>query len=141
MIQVEMSKDIHDFSPKVIAMLDKRQLLFLGASCTYGVPIMLMATSLPIEIRIGLAALLMLPVAACGWVKMYGMPLEKFILHLIVNRYMTPEKRPYVTEIQFEYPDPDPIAPKNVADVKPLPLTWKEKKKRKKHMMKYGAVR
>ena len=140
MIQVEMSKDIRDYTPKVIGIFDKRQILFLGASCIYGIPIMMFAKSIPFEIRLVVAVVLMLPVAACGWVKMYDMPLEQFIIHLITTKYMLSSKRPYVTENTFNYIDPEPAVTKKISTIKPEKLRGKAKKKRKRHLIKYGAV-
>lgn len=140
MIQVEMNKDIRDFSPKVISIFDKRQLICVGLSALYGVPIMLYATSLDIYTRITLATVLMTPVIACGWVKMYGMPLERFFLHIIRNYWLTPTKRKYRTENTFSFISPDDTVIL-FKDAKRGKMSRNDKKKYRADLEKFGAVR
>ena len=140
MIQVEMSKDIHDFSPKVIGMFDRRQLVCLLIAGLYGLPAFMLTSFLPIEFRLTLVTVLVFPTLACGWVKMYGMPLEKFAIHVFKFKFINPQKRKYATRNTFNYLSPQPAVPKDISKIKPEKLTRKEKKKWKKDMTRYGAV-
>ena len=86
MIQIEMSKDINDFSPKIISIFDKRQLVCVGLASAYGLPIVVNLTSVDIYTRLTIAIVLMFPVLMCGWVRLYGMYLEKFAWHIFRTR-------------------------------------------------------
>lgn len=134
MIQVEMSKDISDFSPKIISVFDKRQLVCVGISCAYGIPIILYADFLDFYTRFTVAVVLMFPVLACGWLKLYGMTLEQFALHIIKTRVLSPTERAYVTENSYAYLDPtgkDPVKP---GAAKPKKRKRKQRKKYKQDM-------
>ena len=139
MIQIEMSKDINDFSPKIISIFDKRQLICLGISCSYGIPIMLYATGLDIETRITVAVLLMFPVLMCGWVKLYGMYLERFAWHILRKRILTPSTRYYKTENTYGYIDPTKPTAVKPALEKPIRRNRKEKRKYKEEMKQFEA--
>lgn len=141
MIQIEMSKDINDFSPKIISVFDKRQLICTAIASTYGIPIMLYADFLDIQTRIMAAVILMSPVLMCGWVKMYGMYLEKFVLHILRTRVFNRTTRYYETENTFGYLDHTVKAPKKPAMEKPVKRKWKAKKKYKKDMAEYEGRR
>ena len=133
MIQVQMSRDIREYSPKVISVLDLRQVVCVALSASYGLPILMMATGLPIEVRIMFAVLLMFPVAACGWINFQGMPFEKLVVHIVKNRILTPHQRIYRTKNMFD-PDEEKIPDKAEKQ------TRKEKKLRKAEIEKYGGV-
>ena len=128
-----MSRDIREYSPKVISVLDLRQVVCVALSASYGLPILMMATGLPVEVRIMLAVLLMFPVAACGWINFQGMPFEKLVVHIVRNRILTPHKRVYRTKNMFT-PNEDEITEKKEKQ------TRKEKKLRKAEIEKYGGV-
>lgn len=114
MINVEMAKDIQDFSPKVIAFLNRRQLICLAVGCAYALPIGLNAPLLigggdsEWTTRITLIVILLMPAIACGWVRMYGMPLEIFLIQCVMPMMLRPGKRLYHTETAMDRFDPDP---------------------------------
>ena len=124
MIQVEMSKDISDFSPKIISVFDFRQLVCVAIASSYGLPIILYAD---------------FPVLACGWVKPYGMTLERFAWHILKTRFLTPKKRPYVTENPHGYLDTTKTAPAKPATAEPKKRTRKERKKYKQDMARFDG--
>lgn len=134
MIQVEMSKDISDFSPKIISVFDKRQLICVGLACSYGIPIMLYADSLDFYTRFTVAAVLMFPVLACGWLKLYGMTLERFAMHILKTRVLSPTERPYVTENLHAFIDPTETDPVKPGAAKPKKRKRKQRKKYKQDM-------
>ena len=98
MVKVPMTTDIKDFSPKVISIFNKRQLICTAIALSYGFPIVMYAGALDLNTRMTLATVLMLPVLACGWVKVYGMPLERFAVIILVNHVLTPQRRANATQ-------------------------------------------
>lgn len=139
MIKVPMTTDIKDFSPKVISIFNKRQLICLAIAFSYGFPIVMYAKALSLNTRMTLATLLMLPVLACGWIKAYGMPLERFALLVLRNHVLTPARRPYATENTLGYLREERII--LFRDAERKKLTWKEKRARRMEMKKYGGTR
>lgn len=139
MVKVPMTTDIKDFSPKVISIFNKRQLICLAAALSYGIPVIMYAGAPDLNTRMTLATLLMLPVLACGWIKAYGMPLERFVLLIIVNHVLTPTRRAYVTDNTMDYLGKDAVI--LFRDAKRKKMTWKEKRARGREMKKYGGVR
>lgn len=139
MIQIEMSKDIRDFSPKVISVFDLRQIICIGIAASYGIPFVMSATAIELTTRITIAVIIMMPVILCGWIKIYGMPFEKFITHMLINRFLTPEKRYYKSECKMGFLDTDKTIPKDFSTIKRPKMTRKEKKGNKAALKKYGA--
>ena len=139
MFKVPMTRDIKDFSPKVISILNKRELICAAIALTYGFPVIMYARGLELNTRMTLATILMLPVLACGWIRVYGMPLERFALLVIVNHLLTPTRRMYATENTLDYVRKDKVV--LFRGAKRKKMTWKEKKVRRLEMKKYGGVR
>lgn len=102
MIEVKMTKDIRDYSPKVIGPFTGRQLVCLVISLVYGIPIMI---AIPFDIipRVLLGMLCMAPVLACGWVAPYGIPLERFFIKCIIPVLGSGGKRRYKCKNDFSY--------------------------------------
>ena len=94
MIEVEMSRDIREFAPKVIGPFTSRQIICLGIALAYAGPFMLLATFIPLNIRIFAGMAMATPAVACGWIQLYGLPLEQFIAECVRNMFMKPRKRP-----------------------------------------------
>ena len=139
MFIVPMTRDIKDFSPKVISIFNKRQLICSAIALSYGFPVIMYARGLELNTRMTLATILMLPVLACGWIRVYGMPLERFALLVIVNHLLTPTRRMYATENTLDYVRKDKVV--LFRGAKRKKMTWKEKKVRRLEMKKYGGVR
>lgn len=139
MFKVPMTRDIKDFSPKVISIFNKRQLICSAIAFSYGFPVIMYARGLELNTRMTLATLLMLPVLACGWIRVYGMPLERFALLIIVNHVLTPTRRMYATENTLGYLRRDKVV--LFRESKRGKKTWKERKARRMEMKKYGGVR
>ena len=139
MFKVPMTRDIKDFSPKVISIFNKRQLICSAAAFSYGFPVIMYARGLDLNARMTLATLLMLPVLACGWIRVYGMPLERFALLVLINHVLTPAKRKYVTVNTLDYLKKEKTV--LFRDAKRKKMTWKEKKIRRMEMKRYGGVR
>lgn len=152
MIEVEMTKDLRDFSPKVIAFLDRRQLICVAIGCAYSIPIG-RVIPLPTELsgsgsmnditaRIALIVLLMSPAIACGWVKMYGMPLEVFVIHCILPILTRPATRLYRTETVMDEYSPDPAETYSTEAIqeKEKKMNRAQKRAEQNKRAKYGAV-
>ena len=101
MIEIEMSKDIRDFEPKIIGPFTTRQLICIGIGAAMGLPFLLVP--LPMEVRCILAILLASPGVVCGYLKFYGVYAEKFFLHFLLPIYINPQKRIYKTENSYDY--------------------------------------
>jgi len=94
MIEIEMSEDIRNFSPKIIGPLSIRQLI----AAVIGVGLALPAAifiPLDLEFRILIAVLIAAPAIVCGFFKFYGMAPEVFFIRVMIPFYLNPEKRLY----------------------------------------------
>ena len=95
MVEIEMSKDITQHSPKIIGPFTVRQVVSLSIAGSYGIPLLF---ALPFDITINtvIALLCMFPAVLCGWVMPFGIPMEKYAL--LVAKYILfgKEKRVYV---------------------------------------------
>ena len=109
MIEVEMSKDIRDFQTKLIGPFTKRQLICIVIGLAYGVPLFFIfgSTGMDIVLRVLIPVILMTPTIACGWVNLYGMPLEKFMVHIIKTVFFRPKRRLYQIENVYLMIDKD----------------------------------
>ncbi|MDO4647076.1 MAG: PrgI family protein [Eubacteriales bacterium] len=101
MISVEMPRDVREFEPKVIAGFTTRQLICIGALCLYDIPIALLLPG-DIMIKLIVAIILAVPAVLCGWVKLFGMPFEKFLLQILIPTMFNPSIRRYRTENAFD---------------------------------------
>ncbi len=126
MIEIEMSKDIREYEPKVIGIFTKRQLVCvaIGAACG-----LLVATRLPVIdpiINVLAAVIVAMPASICGWIDLYGMHLETYVLYVIQNNFLTPNKRKYKSESLFY----ESLKKEQASDFPEIPEE-KKKKKRK----------
>ena len=101
MVEVEMSKDIRGYDPKIIASLSLRQLIGVGIGALCAVPVMLF---LPIDmtIRIIIAVLVAAPGLACGFIRLYQMPCEVFFLKIFLPFYFGNTHRKYINESEYD---------------------------------------
>lgn len=102
MLEIKMSRDIREFSPKVLGPFDKRQIVVLAAAIFTGVPIFLLLGSLPLQFKLIVSLIVVLPILLCGWVKMFGMPLEVFVFKFILPTIFNPRKKIYITDNYYE---------------------------------------
>ena len=101
MIEIEVSKDIKAHEVKIIGPFTGRQLTCIGISLMYGIPI-LMVTPGSFLIKSVVAIVLMMPTIMCGWCKLYGLPLEKYMLK-VIRTMLRPKDRKYETRNRYEY--------------------------------------
>lgn len=102
MIEVTMNSDIREIEPKIIGPFTKRQLICVAIAIAYGLPIFFLLHMLPMIARIMISVVLMTPCITCGWCNAYGMPLEKFAMHVVRSAVLNPTKRAYILENSYE---------------------------------------
>ena len=95
MIEVEMSRDVRDFEPKIIAFFTQRQLMCIGIGCAYAIPIALLLPTDDVFIKIIVALVLAAPAVICGWIKMFDMYFDKFFMDVLLPSFLNPQKRLY----------------------------------------------
>lgn len=149
MIEIEMSKDIRGFEPKIVGMLTKRQLICVFISCVIGGVFFLLLNFLFPEWDIFWKALgsvfPAIPVLQCGWVRKYGMPLEVFWLKYRIPNALRPPIYPYKTEnLYLQYLSDkgkkykaDPLL-RSIPESK---MTKKEKRQKEQLVRKFGGVK
>lgn len=101
MIEIEMSKDIRGYEPKVLASMSIRQLVGVCVGILCAAPIVLY---LPVDmtIRIIIAVLVAMPGFACGFLKMYDMPCEVFLLKVFLPYYINSKSKKYIVESDYD---------------------------------------
>ena len=147
MLEIKMSRDIREFSPKVLGPFDKRQIVVLAISIFTGVPIFLLLGALPLQFKLIVSLIVVLPILLCGWVKMFGMPLEVFVFKFIIPTIFNPRKKVYITENFYEnlftekgQPSPYKAEPL-LRNVEVKKLSRKEKKAKKALLDKYEGTK
>ena len=146
MIEIEMSRDIREFSPKVLGPFDKRQLVVLVIAVLVGVPLFMLLGPVPLQAKLIIILIVCLPILLCGWVKMFGMPLEVFVMKFIIPTLFSPRKKVYMTDHTYERMfteegklnpyKPEPI----LRTIEKPKLSRKEKATIKAKLKEYDAV-
>lgn len=100
MIECNMPQDILKYEPKVISGLTARQLVFggIGVAVILASFFALFKGVSDTSLRIVYSALLAIPFFAFGFLKIYGLPLEKSLTVIFVDNFIKPAKRPTKTE-------------------------------------------
>lgn len=146
MLEIKMSRDIREFSPKVLGPFDKRQIVVLTISIFTGVPIFLLLGALPLQFKLIVSLIVVLPILLCGWVKMFGMPLEVFVFKFIIPTIFNPRKKVYITENYYENlftekGEPSPFKTEPLLrNIETKKLSRKEKKAKKALLDKYEGT-
>lgn len=104
MLEIEMSKDIKNFEPKIIGPFTLRQIACIGISCAYGIPFFILF-DVEIVTRVMVTLALMAPVILCGWIKIYDVHLEQFIKIIFISKFVKPSKRKYKTKSMYTNPN------------------------------------
>lgn len=126
MIEIEMSQDIRDYAPKILGPLSLRQLIFTGAGVAIGFPVFALMKG-SVEIRLAVAVILAAPFFMCGFLKLFGMNAEVFLMKVMLPYFLNPRARKYETENTMDYLTLDPDSAG--ADGKPGLIVQKRKKK------------
>lgn len=138
MVSIKMTPDIKGYSPKIIGPFSARQCVSLGVAIVGGFIISMQATFLSLDYRLYLLIPFAIIAILFGWVRLYGMPFEKFVLHLL-KKARVPKTRRYVTINTFGKLDPRNSDGENKAK-KRKRLTREEKKKLAAMIEKYGGI-
>lgn len=141
MIEVQMSKDIKEYEPKIIAFFTRRQVICIIIAACYAIPLYFLLDYLELEISVSIpiVGVSLLPAIVCGWVKMYGMPFETFFFKCILPSLFYPTKRRYEDKNVFEEFKPEDITKPGFKQAKRHKMGYKEKKEYKESMTKYGS--
>lgn len=102
-MEIQINKDVGSYEPKIIGPFTTRQAVCL----MIGVPVCIGiykygSAFLPAD---AVSFLLLIPAAITwlfGWMKPYGMPMERFVKSIFVNMILAPGNRSYKTEQTHE---------------------------------------
>ena len=145
MIEIEMSRDIKDYSPKFIGPFDKRQVVVLLIATAVGVPLFILLGSLPLTIKFVFTIIFILPIIMTGWIKIFGIPLEVFVWRYVIPNTLAPKKRVYMTENEYDVLFAGNGKSRYKADplLRSIPkkkMTRREKKAKIAKLKKYGST-
>lgn len=102
MVEVEMTKDIRDYEPKLFGLVTTRQIFVLSIGIAYAAPIaLLIPTDFANQCMI--VVFLMLPMILIGWVSVYGMRMETFVIQVVRSMLLSPRQRKYERIDSAEY--------------------------------------
>ena len=102
-IEIEIPKDISKYEAKIIGPFTLRQ-----AICTVpaiGIAVLAFTTLIkyiPKDICIFITIILVAPLLLCGYIKVYGMPFEKFAKMVFISIVLAPTNRKYKTVNVYE---------------------------------------
>ena len=91
-IEVDTSKDIREYKINNIGPFNNRQIVCIGLSLIYSVPL---AAMMPVstENKVLFGLIIAFPVAACGFIKLDGCYFEVLLLRLLYVYILTPSRR------------------------------------------------
>ena len=138
MVSIKMTPDIKGYSPKIIGPFSARQCVSLGVAIVGGFITSMQATFLSLEYRLYLLIPFAVLAVLFGWIRMYGMPFEMFVLH-ILRQTRVPKTRNYVTVNTFGKLDTRNVDEEDAAKKKKR-LTRKQKKELAAMVEKYGGI-
>lgn len=102
-IELDIPKDIMAYDTKLVGPLSLRQLVcgvpMVGIMVLFNVALTKYISS---DVAIFAGLLGALPFMLCGWVKVQGLPFEKFVMSTAKSMFLAPAKRKYVIENSFE---------------------------------------
>ena len=101
MIEVPMTEDIRKYQPRVLGPFNLRQIVCMVIAAILAIPLWKLI-EMEMDDKIFLIVMVLLPVVACGWVQMDGLPFEKLLFRMIYYYMLTPKKRKYVTENTYK---------------------------------------
>jgi hypothetical protein len=103
MIEIRIPKDINEYKEKIFLGLTMRQVLSLVAIVVINVPAYMLLS--PVIGMDGAGWVIMInavPIGAFGFVKVAGMPIEKFAFLFIMMNFVYPQNRIYASENIYE---------------------------------------
>ena len=102
-VEREIPKDINKYEAKFVGPFTARQTVCIVPAVVLGVGAgLLFKDLLPRDACIVIGVLLASPWLLCGWVKLGGLPFEKFIQTAFISTVLAPKHRVYKTENIYE---------------------------------------
>lgn len=98
MIEAQIPKDIRKYESKLAGPFTLRELIcfIIGCGMTY-VVYKLVSGVASSDIAVTVCIFTALPAVAFGWIKPYGMPLERFLQTVLISNLLAPKRRKYKT--------------------------------------------
>lgn len=103
MVEVEMTKDIHDYEPKLLGLVTTRQLICLVIGAAYTLPTLMSIPVSDISMLAIIGVVMLMPMIAVGWIKIYGMNMEAFVVTALEPLLLCPTNRKYETQNSTEW--------------------------------------
>lgn len=102
-MDIKLNKEMRDFTENIFWGLNIRQTISLGVAIA-GVIVTYLALDkyLKTEALSYIYILVTSLPAAVGWIKIYGLPFEKFLTNFYYTEFEIPKKLVYKSENQFE---------------------------------------
>ena len=96
MIEAQIPKDIRKYESKLVGPFTLRQLIcfLIGCACAF-VGYKVIGPLVGQDSSITIAFFLAIPGVAFGWIKPYGMALEKFLQTALISNFIAPKHRKY----------------------------------------------
>ena len=96
MIEAQIPKDIRKYESKLVGPFTLRQLIcfLIGCGCAF-LGYKIIGPIFGSDNSVTVAFFLAIPAIAFGWVKPYGMTLEKFLQTALISNFIAPKHRKY----------------------------------------------
>ena len=92
MLEIQMSKDIKTFEPTIVGPFTLRQIIWITIGTVLVMPAFFLMPG-EITVRILIATLIAAPLIMCGWVKVQGMYLDRYLMIIFVYSLLESRKR------------------------------------------------
>ena len=92
MLEIQMSKDIKTFEPTIVGPFTLRQIIWISIGTVLAMPAFFLMPG-EITVRILIATLIAAPLIMCGWVKVQGMYLDRYLMIIFVYSLLESRKR------------------------------------------------
>lgn len=92
MLEIQMSKDIKTFEPTIVGPFTLRQIVWITIGTVLAVPVFFFMPG-EINVRILAATLIAAPLFMCGWVKVQGMYLDKYLKIIFIYTFLESRNR------------------------------------------------
>lgn len=141
MIELEMTKDIRKYKTKLYLGLTARQCICMVLAmvlCAFTFVKLGYFEDMTLETRFTICVFIALPFLAVGWLEMYGMPFEKFVLVVIQNSFLNPKRRPYKSDLKKDLAEIEKEEQKLADDIE---MTYKERQKKARELKRQKRAR
>lgn len=102
MLETQIPKDIRKYESKLVGPFTLRQLICFIIACLVAYIVFKIAKPLAgSNTAVSICFISVIPVIAFGWIKPYGMQLEKFLQTAFISNVLAPKHRKYKTKNGF----------------------------------------